>query len=229
MECRPTKIQVGLYDINYISYIAYYLLWILFHALLSIINILRCTKDAEKYDVCHNIWCSRFLHLHWKNVNLNCIANRKERNKGLLISSFTVEVWGDRGWGLGAAHTFPSNASIAPYVFLEWCLISVQINLFLFSTKLNGYPSNAKMKGFTLYYFAGQTIPSVSISGSFSGSSDTSTWNSHVRSTSGFGCTILKVKATPLEDWTGRECSWGFQDVEAPRFLDKRHMKVVRK
>jgi hypothetical protein len=32
-------------------------------------------------------------------------------------------------------------------------------------------------------------------------------------------------KAFPLQTWTG---PWGFQEVEAPEFLDNRHMKVVR-
>ena len=34
-----------------------------------------------------------------------------------------------------------------------------------------------------------------------------------------------KGKAFPLQAWTG---PWGFQEVEAPEFLDNRHMKVVR-
>jgi hypothetical protein len=32
-------------------------------------------------------------------------------------------------------------------------------------------------------------------------------------------------KAFPLQTWTG---PWGFQEVEAPEFLDNRHMKVVK-
>jgi hypothetical protein len=51
---------------------------------------------------------------------------------------------------LGAAHSLPSNASHAPYAFLVLFLISAQINLFLYCTKLNGYPSNAKMKDFII-------------------------------------------------------------------------------
>jgi hypothetical protein len=31
--------------------------------------------------------------------------------------------------------------------------------------------------------------------------------------------------AIPIQDWTGPQ---GFQEVEAPRFQDNRHMKVVR-
>ena len=34
-----------------------------------------------------------------------------------------------------------------------------------------------------------------------------------------------KGKAFPLQAWTG---PWGFQEVEAPEFLDNRHRKVVR-
>jgi len=34
-----------------------------------------------------------------------------------------------------------------------------------------------------------------------------------------------KGKAIPLQAWTGPE---GFKEVEAPRFQDNRHMKVVR-
>jgi len=34
-----------------------------------------------------------------------------------------------------------------------------------------------------------------------------------------------KAKAIPLQAWTGPE---GFQEVEAPRFQDNRHIKVVR-
>ena len=34
-----------------------------------------------------------------------------------------------------------------------------------------------------------------------------------------------KKKAIPLQVWTG---PWGFQEVEAPRFQDNRHMKLVR-
>jgi hypothetical protein len=34
-----------------------------------------------------------------------------------------------------------------------------------------------------------------------------------------------KGKAFPLQAWTG---PWGFQEVEAPEFLDNRHKKVVR-
>ena len=34
-----------------------------------------------------------------------------------------------------------------------------------------------------------------------------------------------KVKAIPLQAWTGPE---GLQEVEAPRFQDNLHMKVVR-
>jgi hypothetical protein len=37
-----------------------------------------------------------------------------------------------------------------------------------------------------------------------------------------------KGKAVPLQAWTGPQGSLGFQEVEAPRFLDSRHMKVVR-
>jgi hypothetical protein len=33
---------------------------------------------------------------------------------------------------------------------LEWCVFSVQINLFLYYTKLNGYPSNDKIEGFII-------------------------------------------------------------------------------
>jgi hypothetical protein len=36
---------------------------------------------------------------------------------------------------------------------------------------------------------------------------------------------ISKDKAAPVQTWTG---PLGFQEVEAPRFLDSRHMKVVR-
>jgi len=35
----------------------------------------------------------------------------------------------------------------------------------------------------------------------------------------------VKVKRSRLQAWTGPE---GFQEVEAPKFLDNRHMKVVR-
>ena len=35
---------------------------------------------------------------------------------------------------------------------------------------------------------------------------------------------IYKAKAIPLQAWTGPE----FQEVEAPRFEDNRHMKVIR-
>jgi hypothetical protein len=34
-----------------------------------------------------------------------------------------------------------------------------------------------------------------------------------------------KGKAFPLQAWTG---PWEFQEIEAPEFLDNRHMKVVR-
>jgi hypothetical protein len=34
-----------------------------------------------------------------------------------------------------------------------------------------------------------------------------------------------KGKAFPLQAWTG---PWGFQEFEAPEFLDNWHMKVVR-
>jgi hypothetical protein len=44
----------------------------------------------------------------------------------------------------------------------------------------------------------------------------------NVVSTSGY---ILQQKAIPLQAWTGPE---GLQEVEAPRFQDNRHMKVVR-
>ena len=41
-----------------------------------------------------------------------------------------------------------------------------------------------------------------------------------------WGVRILgKCKAFPLQAWAG---PWGFQEVEAPEFLDNRHMKVVR-
>jgi hypothetical protein len=33
------------------------------------------------------------------------------------------------------------------------------------------------------------------------------------------------IKSLPLQAWRG---PWGFQEVEAPEFLDNRHMKVVR-
>jgi len=36
---------------------------------------------------------------------------------------------------------------------------------------------------------------------------------------------LYSVKAIPLQAWAGPE---GFQEVEAPRFWDNRHMKVVR-
>jgi hypothetical protein len=36
---------------------------------------------------------------------------------------------------------------------------------------------------------------------------------------------LKKGKAFPLQAWTG---PWGFQELEAPEFLDSRHMKVVR-
>ena len=36
---------------------------------------------------------------------------------------------------------------------------------------------------------------------------------------------VKKGKAIPLQGWTGPR---GFQEVEAPRFQDSRHMKVVR-
>jgi hypothetical protein len=36
---------------------------------------------------------------------------------------------------------------------------------------------------------------------------------------------VKKGKAFPLQAWTG---PWGFQEFEAPEFLDNRHMKVVR-
>jgi hypothetical protein len=36
---------------------------------------------------------------------------------------------------------------------------------------------------------------------------------------------VSKGKAFPLQAWTGH---WGFLKVEAPEFLDNRHMKVVR-
>jgi hypothetical protein len=35
-------------------------------------------------------------------------------------------------------------------------------------------------------------------------------------------CTLAKGKAIPLQAWTGPK------EVEAPRFLDSRHLKVVR-
>jgi len=38
-------------------------------------------------------------------------------------------------------------------------------------------------------------------------------------------CLLHNVKAVPLQAWTR---PWGFQEVEAPRFQDSRHMKVVR-
>jgi hypothetical protein len=34
-----------------------------------------------------------------------------------------------------------------------------------------------------------------------------------------------KGKAFPLQAWTG---PWGFQEFEAPEFLDNRHLKVIR-
>jgi len=37
-------------------------------------------------------------------------------------------------------------------------------------------------------------------------------------------CTKVEGKAIPLQAWTGR----GFQEVEALRFQDNRHMKVVK-
>jgi len=36
---------------------------------------------------------------------------------------------------------------------------------------------------------------------------------------------LVKSKAIPLQAWTGPEV---FQEVEAPRFQDNRHVKVVR-
>jgi hypothetical protein len=36
---------------------------------------------------------------------------------------------------------------------------------------------------------------------------------------------FIFVKSSPI---TGLDRPWGFQEVEAPRFLDNRHMKVVR-
>ena len=36
---------------------------------------------------------------------------------------------------------------------------------------------------------------------------------------------IIKAKAIPLQAWTGPE---GFREVEAPRFQDIRHIKVIR-
>jgi hypothetical protein len=37
--------------------------------------------------------------------------------------------------------------------------------------------------------------------------------------------TYKKGKYFPLQAWTG---PWGFQEVEAPEFLDNRHRKVIR-
>jgi hypothetical protein len=55
----PRPVAGNIYfTLLYFTYISNYLLSILFRALLSIINILRGAKDAEKYDVCYNIWCS---------------------------------------------------------------------------------------------------------------------------------------------------------------------------
>jgi hypothetical protein len=38
----------------------------------------------------------------------------------------------------------------------------------------------------------------------------------------------VKGKAIPLQAMTGHDRPWGFQEVEAPRFDDNRHMKVAR-
>jgi hypothetical protein len=46
-----------------------------------------------------------------------------------------------------------------------------------------------------------------------------------VAGTGGSGAVPLILKAFPLQAWTG---PLGFQEVEAPEFLDNRHMKVVR-
>jgi len=40
-----------------------------------------------------------------------------------------------------------------------------------------------------------------------------------------FGAAILQLKSNTI---TGLDRPWGFQEVEAPRFQDNRHMKVVR-
>jgi hypothetical protein len=37
-----------------------------------------------------------------------------------------------------------------------------------------------------------------------------------------------KAKSIPLQALTGLDRPWGFQEFEAPRFQDNRHMKVVR-
>jgi hypothetical protein len=37
-----------------------------------------------------------------------------------------------------------------------------------------------------------------------------------------------KGKTIPLPAWTGLDRPRGFQEVEAPRFHDNRHIKVVR-
>jgi hypothetical protein len=39
---------------------------------------------------------------------------------------------------------------------------------------------------------------------------------------------VVKGKAIPLQAWTRLDKRLGFQEVEAPRFLDDRHMKVVK-
>jgi len=46
----------------------------------------------------------------------------------------------------------------------------------------------------------------------------------YLRSFENFFWSKKKCKAIPLQDWTGPE---GCQEVEAPRFQDNRHMKVV--
>ena len=38
-------------------------------------------------------------------------------------------------------------------------------------------------------------------------------------------CVYIKDETIPLQAWTGPK---GFQEVEAPRLQDNRHMKVVR-
>ena len=51
--------------------------------------------------------------------------------------------------------------------------------------------------------------------------------NGKYRWTNGRGCNlpVTIVKSNPI---TGLGRPWGFQEVEAPRFQDNRHMKVVR-
>jgi hypothetical protein len=40
-----------------------------------------------------------------------------------------------------------------------------------------------------------------------------------------FLCTFTKKKSNPI---TGLDKPWGVQEVEAPRFVDNQHMKLVR-